>query len=325
MTPSKLIMNHQIHFKPISHSWIAIHPEPKGIIQFIGGAFFGSFPTLFYRYLLGEIFSAGYTIVALPFKFSFRHWPIAIELLKEQEIIREELLGMKLSNDDKSHSSVIYQDRSKYFWIGHSLGCKYITLLEFLSADKSRLQDIANESEYAALSYPVKEIEAIIEQVELKKASILNQPSLLIAPDISNTNSAIPIQAIANFIDRIGCGVQPDRKQTQFLIKRSNLFNLTGLISFNRDTIAGSITDENKNKKIRENSDVLWFFKYLQSRNQPILHQETHGKHLEPIGQQIGNYVVDLNPCDKFIELLKKRQLEEITLRFLKELNQRNT
>ena len=30
-------------FQPIAHSWVALHPEPKGIIQFIGGAFFGRF------------------------------------------------------------------------------------------------------------------------------------------------------------------------------------------------------------------------------------------------------------------------------------------
>ena len=29
-------------FKPIAHSWVAIHSDPIGIVEFIGGALFGS-------------------------------------------------------------------------------------------------------------------------------------------------------------------------------------------------------------------------------------------------------------------------------------------
>jgi hypothetical protein len=47
-------MDAQFKFRPMSSSWVAIHPQPKGIIQFIGGAFFGNFPTVFYRYFLSE-------------------------------------------------------------------------------------------------------------------------------------------------------------------------------------------------------------------------------------------------------------------------------
>ncbi|TAE94818.1 MAG: DUF1350 domain-containing protein, partial [Oscillatoriales cyanobacterium] len=78
-------------FQPISFSWVALHPQPKGVIQFIGGTFFGTFPTVFYRDFLKKLFADGYTIVALPFRFSFRHWPIAVSLLQEQEILRKEL------------------------------------------------------------------------------------------------------------------------------------------------------------------------------------------------------------------------------------------
>ena len=31
-------------FKVISSSWVALHPEPDGVVQFIGGAFFGTLP-----------------------------------------------------------------------------------------------------------------------------------------------------------------------------------------------------------------------------------------------------------------------------------------
>jgi hypothetical protein len=48
-------METKIRFQPLSFSWVAIHPNPKGVVQFIGGAFFGTFPTVFYRYFLAGL------------------------------------------------------------------------------------------------------------------------------------------------------------------------------------------------------------------------------------------------------------------------------
>jgi hypothetical protein len=159
--------------------------------------------------------------------------------------------------------------------------------------------------------------------------NIKGQPSLLIAPDISNTESAIPIRAFAHFLDKIGLGVLPTREQTMCFIDKSKLFKLTGLISFERDTIAGSITDASKDKKHQENSDVLFLSKQLEERCQelanlcPVIHQELEGKHLEPLGNRIGDYIVDLNPFDKFVEPIKHRFLEHFATKFLVQLNQR--
>jgi len=52
-------MQSSFRFQPLLFSWVALHPKPKGVIQFVGGAFFGSFPTLFYRYFLSQLFEAG--------------------------------------------------------------------------------------------------------------------------------------------------------------------------------------------------------------------------------------------------------------------------
>ncbi len=308
-------MNNNLRFQPISFSWIAPHPQPKGVIQFIGGAFFGTFPTFFYNYLFEKIFEQGYTIIALPFRFSFRHWSIAIDLLKEQKVIREQLLKLYSENEDLIS---IYKDQTKYFWIGHSLGCKYISLLELLSSEENLLKNILTKQN----NY--ERIKNIIDKAELENASILNQPSLLIAPDISDTQSAIPFESLAHFIDHIGLGAIPNRKDTQELIKLSDLFNLTALISFDKDTIAGSITDKNKSEKIKNNSDVLWFFDYLKTKQPPFLFQELHGKHLEPLGWKIGNYIVDFNPFDKFIKSLDKREIEQYVIEFLAQLNEQN-
>jgi hypothetical protein len=303
-------------FQPISFSWVAIHPQPQGVVQFMGGAFFGTFPTAFYRYFLKQLFEAGYTIVAFPFRFSFRHWSIAASLFAEQNVLQAELIELARKSGYDYH---IYLENSNYLWVGHSLGCKYIALLEFLSGDrwKAIVQECSSQNES-------QRVENIIEEIAGgKKISIKGQSSLLIAPDISDTESAIPVRSLARLLDKIGLGVLPTRKQTQCFIARSSLFNLTALISFRDDTVAGNERDKFRSQEIQENSDVLWLIKQLQSRKPPLLHQELPGKHLEPLGVKIGNSIVDLNPLDKFIEPMSRRFIEGVVIKFLDKLKQR--
>lgn len=285
-------------FRPLCHSWVALHPEPKGIVQFIGGAFFGSFPTIAYRYLLQQIFEAGYSVIALPFRFSFRHWSLAIELLREQERLRPELIALA---KHLNYEHEVYEDKTSYYWIGHSLGCKYIALLELLSDRQIALQHV--------------------DEIAHSSISIKGQPSLLLAPDISDTESAIPIRALAQLLDKLKLGVLPTRAQTQDLVEQSELFNLTGLISFDRDTIAGNVTNA---PPLVENN-VLWFLSQLKQRRYPLLHRELSGKHLEPVGVRMGRWLVDFNPFDKFAELIVDRRLETVVLQFLDRLHERNS
>ncbi|MBD1922840.1 DUF1350 family protein [Microcoleus sp. FACHB-831] len=309
-------MKPQFRFQPLSFSWVALHPNPKGVVQFIGGAFFGSFPTLFYRYFLRNLFEEGYTIVALPFRFSFRHWPIAISLLREQTVLRREIAAIA---QNLGYQHEIYQDKTNYFWVGHSLGCKYLALLEVLDDLKVVEECVADSrSQYQRIADSIQDI-------PLDERSIKGQPSLLIAPDISDTESAIPqpLAFLAHFLDKVGLGVLPTRKQTQCFVERSRLFNLTALISFDKDTIAGSEDDIKKSPKEREKSDVVWAIAQLKARKFPILQEELPGKHLEPVGIQIGDYVVDLNPLDKFIEPIKYRFLETVAIQFLEEVKRR--
>jgi len=121
-------MSTQLRFEPLGFSWVAFHPQPKGVIRFIGGAFFGSFPTLSYRYFLETLFESGYTIVAIPFRFTFRHWSVALSLLEEQNELQNLLVEKAKA---AGYDGKFYLENSNYFWVGHSLGCKYIALLEF--------------------------------------------------------------------------------------------------------------------------------------------------------------------------------------------------
>ncbi|MBD2099345.1 DUF1350 family protein [Leptolyngbya sp. FACHB-261] len=308
-------MQAKFRFRPVSFSWVAVHPEPKGVIQFVGGAFFGTFPTIFYRYFLRKLFEEGYTIVTLPFRFSFRHWPLAIGLLREQDALRQELTTLAIH---LGYEHEIYNHKDRYLWIGHSLGCKYITLLEFLSGKQwpQAIEACIGRKERQRL-------ENLVEANGPEELSIKGQPSLLIAPDISNTESAIPVRAVAQLLDRLQLGVLPTREQTQCLISGSDLFNLAALVSFKKDELAGSITDGQKSEEIQKNSDVLWLLRQLQLRRLPAINQELPGKHLEPLGIQIGPYVVDFNPLDKFVELLSQRFLEKVVIQFLDKLKQR--
>jgi hypothetical protein len=293
----------KLNFEPVSSSWLALHPEPKGVIQFIGGTFFGLLPTVSYRYLLRELFAAGYTVIALPFRVTFNHWSVALNLLEEQYALRDELVKRAKK---AGYPYELYQKSSSYFWIGHSLGCKYIGLLELLSDDSWR-----EEVEACINEATRQEIEALL----VEKDVILNQPSLLIAPDISDTETSVP-RILARFLEAFGLGVKPTRQQTFCLIERSKLFNLTAIISFKDDTVAGS-----KQKESRGKNDVRRLLEELEGKN--LIHQEIAGKHLEPVGVQVDDYIVDLNPLDKFIKPLSQRELEGVAIRFLEQLQSR--
>jgi len=129
----------KLKFRPISHSWVARHPQPEGVVQFVGGAFFGTFgPTLFYRHLVNYFYDKAYTIVILPFSFSFNHYRESFFLIREQYALLPELVARAIA--DGGDPSV-YLAADNYVWLGHSIGCKYIALLE--SAGKLPEQDDA--------------------------------------------------------------------------------------------------------------------------------------------------------------------------------------
>jgi hypothetical protein len=277
------------HFLPLNFSWVALHPKPIGIIYFIGGAFFGTFPTFFYRYLLKHLFEKGYSIVALPYRFSFRHWSVAINLVQDQENLQKNML---LEAKYRGYDYSIYEEylnskkeclplkSDKYFWLGHSLGCKYIALLELLTNIKDP-HELKNESAESLLGNNCisvkdqKKIAMTLADVDLKTISLYNQSSILMAPAIEGLEGAIPIfrngrfANFKNFLNSIGIKVEPSQKETFCLIEKSSVFNLTSLISFDGDTRVAAPT-------------VKWLLKNIDKRLVQI--KELQGKHLAPLG-----------------------------------------
>lgn len=296
-------MNLKLRFKPVSHSWVAVHPQPKGVIQFIAGAFFGTFgPMFFYRYLLQCLFEQGYTIILLPFNFTFNHYQEAGFLIKEQYEIMPELVRIALL---ERYDYEAYLDDQNFSWIGHSLGCKYICLLEGFSAlpeDTQKREQLIRllldrTSNEPKIQRVIEDINILINELkqkvidvrkliytyvgrDAKIASIFikGQDSILLAPDITNTASAIRPKFLANLLDNLGWGVKPTPEETYGLIKESGLFNLQGLICFKSDNIA-KLTCE-------------WFINTLKK---PPLYfrKELEGKHLRPLGIHRGNYALN--------------------------------
>ncbi|TVQ13328.1 MAG: DUF1350 domain-containing protein [Leptolyngbya sp. DLM2.Bin27] len=296
------------HFQPVAASWVALHPQPKGVVQFIGGACFGSFPTLSYGHLLQTIYQEGYTVVAMPFRFSFRHWGVALGLLEEQQRLQIYLpeLARRAGYEDE-----IYSQSDRYAWLGHSLGCKYIALLELLCGVELDPTD-------STLAAVIGEKKARwLRDRLVHTPTIWNQPAQLLAPDISDTTSAVPLKALAHLLDALGLGVQPTRSQTLALIDRSRLFNLTAMVSFTRDTVAGSVQD-----RCPATSDVLWLYQHLSAKH--LIHRELEGQHLEPIGVKVGAWLVDLNPLDKLIKPLAHWPTGRCVLDFFHQLRHRD-
>ena len=294
-------MKPKLRFKPVSHSWVALHPKPKGVIQFIAGAFFGTFgPMFFYHYLLQCLFEQEYTVILLPFNFTFNHYLEAGFLIREQyEILPELVRRASLEGYDYK----AYLDDKNFSWFGHSLGCKYISLLEGFSALPKEPQEqeqfirkvLSKTSNESQIQTAISDINILIEQLERKLVEVrrlvhdyVNQDikinsifikgqfSILLAPDISNTSSAIRPQFLAGFIDTLGLGVKPTPEETRSLIKESNLFNLLGLICFKSDNIAKLTCG--------------WFINTLGKPPEDF-QESLEGGHLRPLGIKLANGV----------------------------------
>ena len=264
-----------LRFTRLKDSRVAIHPNPKGVVFFIGGAFFGTFPTIFYRSLLKEIFNRGYTIIAFPFRLTFDHWSTAINLAEDRYEIQQKLTekAKGLGYDYRIYEENPNSKDSNYIWLGHSLGCKYIALLELLT-------DLEKQDFQLDLGACVDDLQAesiiqLLSHVSLDKISLLNQPSILIDPVISDLDNAVPVKSLRRIVNRF-IKVQPSRKESYCLINRSKLFRLTSIIDLN-----SSLSE-----------DTVMRLKELLAANLSDFKSLPIGNHLAPLGFKRSNSAV---------------------------------
>jgi Protein of unknown function (DUF1350) len=262
-----MINYHCLNYRTFSNSQVLLHPKPKGIIQFIGSFIFGSFPAWAYKYLHQFLFQQGYSIVLYRFPlnpFQFNHWEVSLEFLKEQQSLRAKIVEVLKEENQPCDIVEIYSKNKNYLWLGHSLGCKYIILLEILSNQAARRDQILKEclGEVSA----EKILHKISSEKLISQNFILDQPSVFVAPEISNTVRFLKSGwRISNNL------ASPNQKETKCLIYSSReTFNLTSVISFNWDGIA--------------EDDVAFLVEQLKERHfQPPLYKEIEGWHFEPL------------------------------------------
>ncbi|MEM7794046.1 MAG: DUF1350 family protein [Cyanobacteria bacterium P01_C01_bin.118] len=308
----------RFNLQPCAHSWVALHPRPKGVIQFIGSTGLGTWPTIAYRHFLKSLFEAGYTVVAFPFRFTFNHWSIALNLLDEHYAVRGAMVETAVA---KGFDASIYLQSASYTWVGHGLGCKYVALLELLSEPVDRLQEqfqvcglrrawqqwqVGLADLRNSLRYLEQRIYSLTGQrVDYGEPSIRDEASLLLAPVMIDLEGAIPVKFLERLLGHV-ITVQPTVEQTHELIEHSQRFQLTGLLQFARDRIAAPTCHQ------------------LMQEQPHIRRRLLKGNHSEVVGIQIGPCIVDLNPLDKFIQPLKCRDLELKCLTLLHRLRHRS-
>ena len=270
-------------FKPISRSWVlkADRKEPLGVIEFIGGAALGTLPTIFYHHFLTTLGENGYTVIAVPYPLGFNHSAIAEYLKNERDIIR---------------TILNYSPEIHHLWVAHSLGCKYIALLEI-------------------------------------HEDIIDQPSLLIAPNIGSTRNAIPSDFLASLLDKFNLGVRPDRPTTIEWIKQSvaanELFHITSLLSLQQDCISGNLSGEQTcpqrllSPLPPSTNDVQWLNNLLENRPGSFyLSNETVGGHNKLAGWRMGQFVKELDNSDNKLIHPIPREVENSVLEIINGLRE---
>ncbi|QQE65575.1 hypothetical protein GFS31_22630 [Leptolyngbya sp. BL0902] len=137
-------------WQEVTGNWILMPPRPRGIIHFLGGAFVAAAPSVTYRWLLENLASQGYIIVATPFINTFDHEAIAEEvLITFSQALR--YLDRRLGINDPY---------LPIYGLGHSMGCKVHLLINSLWE-----VDRAGNIYMSFNNYPAKRSIPFLEQV----------------------------------------------------------------------------------------------------------------------------------------------------------------
>jgi hypothetical protein len=187
-------------------SRVYLHPEPHKIIHFIGGFGFGSCPNLFYHQLAQKLANKGYSVVLHPFPFNpfaADHWSLALSLYKRLKILQ-------LKELPKITSDTSFLQASNHVWLGHSLGCKLIELLEILTLEEpartQALRSILSASEVDSI---LAKIDQLSNELGDVATALMNdpKPSAMDSPSTVKTRSEAVLPG-------------PAREQLESLLKR---------------------------------------------------------------------------------------------------------
>jgi hypothetical protein len=239
-------------YQKVSESWVAVNPavDSPGVVEFYGGYGFGHFPLASYGWLLDAVYAAGYSLVVVPYSSGFNHWKTAGRLLKEREAVLQAVPALR---------------GLPHWWLGHSLGCKLILLLDAATTEANEFQPPAGAGADAFRGM----------------RGVRDDRVVLMAPDISGTSAAIPVRWLAGLLDLLGLGVRPSPPKTYALLERTGVFRRAGLMAFTGDTISGT-------KETSPPLTVARLYRILASRRMERLeYAEQPGVHLQPCGGRV--------------------------------------
>ncbi|NJR72654.1 MAG: DUF1350 family protein [Scytonema sp. CRU_2_7] len=149
-------------WQEISGNWVVVPRNPVGIIHFLGGAFVATAPHLTYRWLLEELASKRYVVIATPFVNTLDHSAIAQSVLLNFERALERL----------HDSSAIRKRYLPIYGIGHSMGCKLHLLIGSLLPPVERAGNIL----ISFNNYTARDAIPLIEQFNLAAVEFTPSP-----------------------------------------------------------------------------------------------------------------------------------------------------
>ncbi|NMG20116.1 DUF1350 family protein [Brasilonema bromeliae] len=148
-------------WQEISGNWVLVPRNPVGVIHFLGGAFVATAPHLTYRWLLEQLASKGYVVIATPFVNTLDHSAIAKSVLLNFERALERL----------QDSSAIRKRYLPIYGIGHSMGCKLHLLIGSLFSVERAGNILISFNNYAA-----RDAIPLIEQFNLAAVEFTPSP-----------------------------------------------------------------------------------------------------------------------------------------------------
>ncbi|MBW4552286.1 MAG: DUF1350 family protein [Aphanocapsa sp. GSE-SYN-MK-11-07L] len=210
----------------LSHGFVSVHPNPAGIVHFIGGYFFGTGVQCWYRSLLEQL-QQRFTVHSYSYSFAeLSHWKIASDLLAQIEQVKQEAIR---TGQQMGFQTEVYSDPSQHCLVGHSLGCECIALIRFLGFEKQVQLELLKDAQRELGTREVTSADFTDVQSLPQSQHIPYRTSLCMAPCFKTPT------AISGLLK-----VRPQDQLVQYLIqhKGADLLPLTSLIFFSGDTIA---------------------------------------------------------------------------------------
>lgn len=269
--PNKLIA--------LPHGFVSLHPEPEGIVHFIGGYFFGTGVSCWYGSLL-ECLQQRFTVHSYSYSFAeLSHWKIASDLLEQIEQVKKE--ATRISKQE-GFNPEIYEDPNKHCLVGHSLGCECISLIRFLGYPKDRQIQMLKSACQILGPQEVTDLDFSDVKALPQSQSIPYRASLLMAPCYKTPT------AISSLLK-----VRPQQQLTRYLIQQSHeLLPKTALIALDGDTIAGPDADW-VHQELYKQGSLLDFYEIKVHHPYWIALQYHMIPAFDPINSGLAGYAAD--------------------------------